>query len=427
MDFTKHLADKTIVLGITGSIAAVRTIELAHELIRRGATVQAVMTEPAERIIHPDAIECATRRAAITGWTGRVSWVEYCGGAVKGDGDCSGGGSRAADLLLIAPCTASTIGKIAHGIPDTLVSIFATTAIGAGVPTIVAPAMHESMYNPIVRGNIDILRDQGVTIVGPVIGEGKAKIAPNDDIVRWAERALGGYALSGIRILITGGATAEPIDPVRIITSRASGRMGAALAYEAFRRGADVTFVHSGRIGFSGVREVYAETTEEMTGAVLGELGTDGGYDLLISAAAISDYTLDPAADKIKSGSQLTLDLRPARKLLEAVRDAHPDLAVVGFKLETVGGDVLIERAKAVMDRYGLLMVVANTVKNMGGGEGEVWIITDGGRDVIHAGGTKDAIAAAVFDSVEQVMGMAGDECHECAEQIHHPASENPT
>ncbi len=409
MDFTKHLADKTIVLGITGSIAAVRTIELAHELIRRGATVQAVMTEPATRIIHPDAIECATGRAAITGWTGRVSWVEYCGGGGSDDGDCSGGGARAADLLLIAPCTASTIGKIAHGIPDTLVSIFATTALGAGVPVIVAPAMHESMYNPIVRGNIEILRDQGVTIAGPVIEEGKAKIAPNDDIVRWAERALGGYALSGMRVLITGGATAEPIDPVRIITSRASGRMGAALAYEAFRRGADVTLVHSGRIGFSGIREIYVETAEEMTGAVIGELGTDGGYDLLISAAAISDYTLDPAAEKIRSDRQLTLDLRPTRKLLEAVQDAYPDLAVVGFKLETAGGEALIERAKEAMNRYGLLMVVANTVESMGGGGGEVWIITGGGRDVIHAGGTKDAIADAVFDSVEQVMGLSGD------------------
>jgi len=422
MDFKKHLADKTIVLGITGSIAAVRTIELAHELIRRGATVQAVMTEPATRIIHPDAIECATGRAAITGWTGRVPWVEYCGGGCSGggggDGDCSGGGVRAADMLLIAPCTASTIGKIAHGIPDTLVSIFATTAIGAGVPVIVAPAMHESMYNPIVRGNLDILRDQGVTIVGPVIEGGKAKIAPNDDIVRWAERALGGYALSGIRVLITGGATAEPIDPVRIITSRASGRMGAALAYEAFRRGADVTLVHSGQIGFSGIREIYVETAGEMTCAVLDELGSGAGdgHDLLISAAAISDYTLDPAADKIRSDCQLTLGLRPTRKLLEAVRDAYPDLAVVGFKLETAGGEALIEHAKAAMNRYGLSMVVANTAENMGGSEGEVWIIGKK-NEISHASGTKDVIAGAVFDSVEQVMGMAGEECHEYAEK----------
>ncbi|MEA3282008.1 MAG: bifunctional phosphopantothenoylcysteine decarboxylase/phosphopantothenate--cysteine ligase CoaBC [Euryarchaeota archaeon] len=416
MDFTKHLADKIIVLGITGSIAAMRTIELAHELIRRGATVQAVMTEPAERIIHPDAIECATGRAAITGWTGRVSWVEYCGGGDRegdgaDDGDCSGGDARSADLLLIAPCTASTIGKIAHGIPDTLVSIFATTALGSGVPVIVAPAMHESMYNPIVRGNIEILQDHGVTIVGPVIEEGKAKIAPNDDIVRWAERALGGYVLSGTRVLITGGATAEPIDPVRIITSRASGRMGAALASEAFRRGADVTLVHSGRIGFAGITEVYVETAEEMIYAVLDELGGGGGgdikarYDLLISAAAISDYTLDPANDKIRSGSQLTLDLHPTRKLLEAVRDVYPDLAVVGFKLETASGDVLIERAKAAMDRYGLLMVVANTAVSMGGDAGEVWIIGKK-NEISQVSGTKDAIAGAIFDSVERVVGV---------------------
>ncbi len=199
--------------------------------------------------------------------------------------------------------------------------------------------------------------------------------------------------------------------------------MGAALAYEAFRRGADVTLVHSGQIGFAGIREVYVETAAEMTCAVLDELGSEDrggagdGYDLLISAAAISDYTLDPATDKIKSGSQLTLHLRPARKLLEEVRDVYPDLAVVGFKLETAGGDLLIERAKAAMDRYGLFMVVANTVASMGGGEGEVWIIAKGRRNLIHASGTKDAIAGAIFDSVERVMGLAGDECPECAEQ----------
>ncbi len=392
------LAGRTVVLGITGSIAAVRTIELAHELIRRGAAVQAVMTESAQRIIHPDAIECATGRRPITQWTGRVSWAEYCGGegdcCDEGDGvgvDCS-----AADLLLIAPCTASTIGKIAHAIPDTLVSIFATTAIGAGLPVIIAPAMHRSMYNLLVRGNIDVLRSHGVTVVGPVIEEGKAKVAKTEDIVRWAERALCDPSLAGRKVLITGGATAEPIDPVRIITSRASGRMGIALAYEAFRRGADVTIVHHGNAGFAGIREIYAETAGEMTSAVLGELGADG-YDLLISAAAISDYTLDPSGDKIRSDGQLALDLRPTGKLLEAVRSAYPDLMVVGFKLETAGGDALIRRAKEVMARYGLAMVVANTAESMGGGEGEVWIISKN-NEISYISGAKDVVASAIFD-----------------------------
>ena len=391
------LAGRTIVLGITGSIAAVRTIELAHELIRRGAVVQAVMTESAQRIIHPDAIECATGRRPITQWTGKVSWVEYCGGSgVDGGGNSSG---SAADLLLIAPCTASTIGKIAHAIPDTLVSIFATTAIGAGLPVVIAPAMHESMYNQIVRGNLGVLRSHGVVVTGPVIEEGKAKIAETRDIVRWVERALGDASLAGRRVLITGGATAEPIDPVRMITSRASGRMGIALAHEAFRRGADVTLVHRGNVGFSGISEIYVETAREMTEAVLGELEADGGYDLLISAAAISDYTLDPSAGKIPSGSQLTLTLRPTEKLLEAVRDRHPDLVVVGFKLETDGGDALTLRAKEAMDRYGLATIVANNVENMGGDEGEVWIISKN-NEICHVRGTKDVVAGAIFDHV---------------------------
>lgn len=389
------LAGRMIVLGITGSIAAVRTIELAHELVRRGAVVQAVMTESAQRIIHPDAIECATGRPPITQWTGKVSWVEYCGGCADG-GDISSG--SAADLLLIAPCTASTIGKIAHAIPDTLVSIFATTAIGAGLPVVIAPAMHGSMYNLLVRGNLDVLRRHGVVVAGPVIEEGKAKIAENLDIVRWVEQALGNASLAGMRVLITGGATAEPIDPVRMITSRASGRMGIALAHEAFRRGADVTLVHRGNVGFSGISEIYVETAREMTDVVLGELEADRGYNLLISAAAISDYTLDPSAGKIPSGSQLTLTLRPTEKLLGAVRDRHPDLVVVGFKLETEPGDALTLRAKEAMDRYGLAMIVANTVENMGGDEGEVWIISK--NNVRHVCGTKDVVAGAIFDRV---------------------------
>ena len=384
------LAGRTIVLGITGSIAAVRTIELAHELIRRGAVVQAVMTESAQRVIHPDAIECATGRPPITQWTGRVPWVEYCG-----DGGDGGSGS-AADLLLIAPCTASTIGKITHAIPDTLVSIFATTAIGAGLPVVIAPAMHESMYNPLVRGNLDVLRQYGVVVVGPMIEEGKAKIAETTDIVRWVEQALSDASLAGMRVLITGGATAEPIDPVRMITSRASGKMGVALAREAFRRGANVMLVHSGNVRFSGISEIYVETAREMTDAVLGELEADRGYDLMISAAAISDYALDPSDSKIPSGSQLTLTLRPTEKLLEAVRNQHPDLVVVGFKLETETGDALFRCAKEAMDRYGLDMIVANTVENMGGDEGEVWIISK--NNVRHVRGTKDMVAGAIFD-----------------------------
>ncbi|MCK5661305.1 MAG: DNA/pantothenate metabolism flavoprotein, partial [Methanosarcinales archaeon] len=179
-----ELSDKTIVLGITGSIAAVRCVELARELRRRGASVIAVMSKAATEIIHPNAMEFATGNPVITGITGRVEHVALC---AKADYP----GVVGADLLLIAPATANTIGKMAQGIDDTSVTTFATTAIGAGVPVVVVPAMHGSMYsNPFVKKNIDALKkaDAGVIFVGPYMDEGKAKMAEEDDIVLHVER-----------------------------------------------------------------------------------------------------------------------------------------------------------------------------------------------------------------------------------------------
>ncbi|MCG7854189.1 MAG: DNA/pantothenate metabolism flavoprotein, partial [Methanosarcinaceae archaeon] len=183
------LKDRTIVLAVTGSIAAVRVIELARELIRNGADVYAVTTSAAERIIHPDALHYATGHDVITELTGKVEHVEFCG--LKG----------LADLLLIAPATANTIGKIAHGIDDTPVTTFATTAIGSNIPVIVVPAMHESMYNhPAVTDNIAKLRSWGIRFIDPRLEEGVAKIASNDNILLNVERALGSRKFAGKRI-----------------------------------------------------------------------------------------------------------------------------------------------------------------------------------------------------------------------------------
>ena len=197
IQFSSSLDGKTIVLGITGSIAAVRCVELARELMRNGASVHAVMTKEAQKIIHPEAMRYATGNPVITEITGGVEHVEFCGAGGK------------AHLLLIAPCTANTIGKIAHGIDDTPVTTFATTAFGSGIPIMIVPAMHESMYNhPIVIENTGKLTELGVEFVNPVIEEGAAKIAGKEEIVLRVERALCGKKLAGKRILITGGATA---------------------------------------------------------------------------------------------------------------------------------------------------------------------------------------------------------------------------
>ncbi len=391
---SSSLAGKTVVLGVTGSIAAVRVVELARELIRNGAEVHAVMTDAARHILHPDALYYATGTPVITELGGRVEHVEFCG--LKGR----------ADLLLIAPATANTIGKIAHGIDDTSVTSFATTALGSNVRVMIVPAMHESMYrHPAVVENIRKLKGWGIPFVGPKIEEGIAKISPNEEIVLETERALCGEELKGKRILITSGSTAESLDPIRILTNRASGKTGRELALEAYRKGAEVTLVHRDRLGFSGIMEIFAESAEEMTEAVQKEL--EKGYDVLISSAAIADYTVEQAPEKIKSGGELELKLHPTRKLIKECRERHPTLLIVGFKAETgVPGEELLRRAVATLESSKLDMIAANDVLKggMGTEENEIYLIRKGKSDPLHVSGNKRKIAASILKEVAGIL-----------------------
>ena len=311
-----------------------------------------------------------------------------------------------ADILLIAPATANTIGKVASGIDDTTVTTFATTAIGAGKPVMIVPAMHEDMYNhPALVENIEKVKSWGISFVGPKIEEGIAKIASNNDIVLEVERMIGEKTLSGKKILITSGATAESIDPIRIITNRASGRTGVELALEAYRRGADVTIVHRNTTGMGNIKNVFAESAEQMTDAILEELKT--GYDLLISAAAISDYTLDAAGSKIKSGKELTLSFKPTRKLIQEARKEHPELKIVGFKAEAgIERDELIERAKQSLDNTKLNMIVANEVSKSGMGtkDNSIHILHADKTEIINISGSKNKIAIELIDYIVKML-----------------------
>jgi phosphopantothenoylcysteine decarboxylase/phosphopantothenate--cysteine ligase len=347
-----------VALGVSGSIAAVKTVELAHELRREGAAVRAVMTDAATNIIGPWSLEFATENEVVTQITGSVEHVELCGRAGW------------ADVLLVAPATANTVGKIAAGIDDTPVTTCATTALGAGIPTVVAPAMHEPMYDhPAIPEKLATLEEWGVETVDPRIEEGKAKIATETAIVTSVARAAGEQPLAGDTVVVTAGGTTEKVDPVRALTNRASGKTGRAVARGCHVRGADVRLIHGDMLGDRPDTH-YAETAWIESVAELQEATFDAvaDADALISAAAISDYTVDSASEKIRSGEEeLSLSLTPTPKLVDAVRERYHDLPLIGFKAETGGDDAaLVEHARSLLERIDAVFVVANDASVMG-------------------------------------------------------------
>jgi phosphopantothenoylcysteine decarboxylase/phosphopantothenate--cysteine ligase len=361
------LTGVNVALGVTGSIAAVKTVELAHELRRRGASVRGVMTESAQGIIHPWALEFATEKPVVTEITGEVEHVALCGR----DGW--------ADVLLVAPATANTVGKIAAAIDDTPVTTTATTALGADVPVVIAPAMHEPMYDhPGVSETIEHVESWGVEFVPPRIEEEKAKIASLDAIALATARAAGEHELAGRRIVVTSGATSEAIDPVRVLTNRSSGKTGRAVARACYVRGADVILVHDGPdVPYADVERV--ESAAGMLAAV--ETAVEDA-DALVSAAAIGDYTVEGSDEKIRSGQDLSLTLEPTVKILDAVRESQPDLPIVGFKTETSGEDeAMVAAARETLARAGLAFVIANDASVMGESETRALVVRENGFD----------------------------------------------
>ncbi|WP_049926234.1 bifunctional phosphopantothenoylcysteine decarboxylase/phosphopantothenate--cysteine ligase CoaBC [Halopiger goleimassiliensis] len=391
-----------VALGVTGSIAAVKTVELAHELRRRGAEVRAVMTDSAQSIIHPWAVEFATENDVVTEITGGVEHVDLCGY----DGW--------ADVFLIAPATANTVGKIAGAVDDTPVTTCATTALGADTPVVVAPAMHEPMYDhPGVLEAIETVETWGVEFVDPRIEEGKAKIATEEAIVVEVARAAGERPLEGNHVVVTSGATGEPIDPVRVLTNRSSGKMGRAIARACYARGADVTLVH-GYVGprplssgpsipetvpYATVREV--ETAAEMLEATQAACAD---ADTLVSAAAIGDYTVEESDEKIRSGREVSLDLEPTPKLIDRVREEHSDLPIVGFKTETAGDDgEMVAQARKTLERADLAFVVANDASVMGAERTRALLVH--AEDVARFEGSKADLGGEIADSIAAILG----------------------
>jgi len=379
---SRHLDHKTIVLGVTGSIAAVETVRLARHLIRHGADVIPVMTPAAREILHPYALEFATGVAPVTELTGAVEHVEHCGARPDN-----------ADMVLVAPCTANTLSKIALGIDDTPVTTYATTALGSDVPVMVVPAMHASMYdNTFVMGNLDRLREHHVAIIGPRREEGTAKIATVDTVVAHVLRMLGPHDLDGKRVIVVGGATAEPVDDVRVLTNRSSGTMARALALTAFIRGADVECWHSGLSIPDYITAKQYATHRDIIG-----LSKEAAHaDVVVNCAAVSDFVPERHEGKLSSETAMDLHLTPAERVNPYLRDIAD--TAVAFKLET-SEEQAVERARVRLQQDDFDVMVANTTASLGSDCMQAWIVDRSGH-VTPVQGDKQTVADRLLDAI---------------------------
>jgi len=381
----RELAGKKIALLVTSSVASFKAPEIARELMRHGADVYAVTSPSTEKMVGADLLEWATGNPVVTHLTGKLEHI-VLGGKSEGH----------ADLVLVAPATANTIGKLASGIDDTPVTTVAATAMGSRIPVLIAPAMHEPLYDhPIVQENISRLKKIGVEFIESEISEGKAKIASTEKIVRSIIARLSSNQskdLEGRRVLVTAGPTIEHIDPVRIVTNRSSGKMGLAIAEEASSRGANtILILGPGSLSPpSGIKTIRVESTSELLDAVLGEL-KHSPPDLVFAAGAPADYkpvTVAPKKIKTREKPQINLELRATPKILSEIRRASPKTFLVAFKTEhNVSNEELIDEAFKVIHEKNADLVAANDVGHEGVGfqadTNELYVV-DGRKKVVH-------------------------------------------
>ena len=382
LDITGSLGDalrgRRIIHCICGSVAAVRAPELARLLMRHGAEVVPVMSAEATKLLHPHLLHWSTGRRPITELTGDTEHVALAGNA-----------PGKADLLLVAPATANTIGKIAGGIDDGPVTTFVTTAIGEGIPLIVVPAMHEPMYrHPIVHRNLETLREIGITLVMPRVEEGKAKIAESEEVLTEVLRTVAsgapaagrdltirsGGPLAGRRMLITVGRTVEYIDPIRVVTNNSSGKMGMAVARAALEAGAEVTVVYGKGSATppEGATVVRVDTAEGMRRAVTDELTGTRRYDIVVAAAAVGDWK--PVSEQRKKISthgreRLVIELVPTPKIIDGIKRDFPHTFLVAFRAQhDLAIEELLADARERAEKADADLIAVNDVSRAGTG-----------------------------------------------------------
>jgi len=391
----RSLVGKNIVLGVTGSSAIYRSVDLARRLIRMGAVVRVVMSKFSTKLIGPDLFYWATGSKPYIEMTGETEHIDL---------------AKWGDAMVVAPATLSTMNKIAHGVLDELLPLVAVTMIGSGKKVIVVPAMNIRLFNtPHYKKAVKILEEYGVVVIPPLLEEDKAKYPPLEDLAQCVDAVVNrGRDLVGYKVLVTAGPTREYIDPVRIISNPSSGLMGVLVAREAACRGAIVDLVH-GPLSVEApymVNRFRVETTEDMAGIVR-DLTERHEYDVAVFAAAPADYKpITPSAQKIssKSNLKLILELTTTPKIVKLIVK-RPKI-LVGFAAETVSGDGLVVKAIEKISEYGFDLIVANNVLSEQGGFGKHFldaVIVEKSRGVIERGLLlKYNIARRILDYVSE-------------------------
>lgn len=403
------LAGRRVLLGVSGGIAAYKAVLLARMLTGAGAEVQVVMTPAATRFVGPDTFAALTRHPVATGVFERPEEVLHVRLAHR------------ADLAIVAPATANVLARLALGLADDLLT---STLLEARCPLVLAPAMHTGMWSsPATRANLRTLVERGATVVGPVEGplaagdEGVGRMAEPEEILRAAigaaDRAPAEAAgaagvpdtgsardLQGVRLLVTAGPTHEPVDAVRFLGNRSSGRMGFAVAAEAERRGAEVTVV-AGPVSVpepGGVEVVRVETAAEMAEAVFERFPAS---DAVVMAAAVADFRpAEPSASKLKKDAgPPSLHLERTVDILATLGKRREGQVLVGFAAET--GDLESEGRRKLAEKN-LDLIVVNEVGRPGTGFGSrtnrAALLAATGQDVPLRDWTKAELAAAICD-----------------------------
>jgi len=390
------LKNKTIIVGVTGGIAAYKSADLVSKLVQAGADVWVVETNEAAKLVTPLTFRTLSKNPVITDlFSEELAGIPIPHISI----------TEKADLFIIAPATANIVGKIAQGIADDPLS---TMVISSKAPKLIAPAMNKNMWeNPIVAENISKLRALGYQIMGPEVGwlacgvEGVGRMAEVPEIISKATEMIEAYSdLKGVRILITAGGTREAIDPVRFIGNRSSGKMGYAVARAAVDRGANVTLITTlTQIEKpSGCKVIEVETAAQMKQAVTIDAKRS---DVVIMAAAVADYAPSKKSKgKIKKYSaKVKIEFKKTDDILESLGKNKGKKLLIGFSLET---GRLIENSKKKLMNKNLDLVIANTEEAFDADSSRVYFIYDNGKIERTRLISKNDIAGKIIDFVAE-------------------------